>query len=402
MLSPRRPARWLLCGAAASLAIGLMASGVASGAAAADSSATATTARPLPPVIYPKEPVKEATIGARFACVAAPANEPAPPPLPASARLDRIEAGLDHPTALCPEGQEPEARPSYVPKEAAPLPAVSSVTCQDVTDSIPNCIGAAQCPGPPTYPHAHYCHEIEAKDKDVSDIGMIASFNLADPKVPDAKSAPHSITQLWAVEEWGKDGESTLETGWSVSPKQWGDSKPHLFEFHTGDSYGADSCYDACGFHGVRGAPVVAGERIASKGVGTFGVELYKGRWWFYYGGFWYGYIAQNDKSWEKHPIKRFTIAEAGGEISGPSACPAVQMGNGKFGPSATAAAVRKVLLLSAAPKLSSKDRATVLVPTYYYSEGNNGRGGSRYVAGRFDPAAGAFGFGGPGGCNKK
>ncbi len=400
MLNRRHPALWLLCGAAASLVIGLTASGIESGAAVADTSTTTTAARPLPPVTYPREPVAAASVGARFTCVAAPTNEPAPPPLPASAQLDRSEAGLEHPTALCPDGQEPQASPSYAPKEAVQLPAASSETCKRVKDSIPDCIASTQCPGRPTYSGGNYCHEIEAKD--VSDIGMIARFSLADPKVPNAKSEPHSITQLWAIDRWGKNEESTLETGWSVSPRQWGDSKPHLFEFHTGDSYGADSCYDACGLHGVRGAPVVAGERIASSGVGTFAVELYKGKWWFYYGGFWYGYIAQNDKSWKKHPIKKFTLAEAGGEVSGSSGCPAVQMGNGKFGTSTKSAAIKEVLLLNAVPKLSTGDRATALIPSEYYSEGNNGRGGSRYVAGRFYPAVGAFGFGGPGGCNKK
>ncbi len=131
-------------------------------------------------------------------------------------------------------------------------------------------------------------------------------------------------------------------------------------------------------------------------------MELYKRRWWFYYGGYWYGYIGQHNKSWKKHPIKHITVAQAGGEVEGPKRCLAVQMGNDKLGTSARSAAVNQAKLFNKVPKLSTSLPASFLNPTDYYSDFEGGPGGSRYVAGGFMPAVGGFHFGGPGGCNAK
>ena len=221
--------------------------------------------------------------------------------------------------------------------------------------------------------------------------GDFAGLPAYTPSIDPSDPGAHSIGQIWAL----GDTTNTLETGWSVSPNQWGDNNAHLFVFHTGDNYGADSCYDGCGFVGIAGSPVTAGQVIPAGGSdGGYGVLLDGGWWFFYYGGYYYGYIPEYDASWQGNPITTITEAQAGGETSSAlGACPHTQMGTGVLGNRAGSAPVAFDVLIRGNgiffPQL-------YLVPTQYYSQTPSGYA---YDIGGRNPSLGAFTYGGPGGA---
>jgi hypothetical protein len=232
-----------------------------------------------------------------------------------------------------------------------------------------------------------YCHDTE-KELNVNALGLFTSMGQYAPHVSTSDTGGHSISQLWASQGSGSS-LATVETGWIVDPGWWRDGYPHLFEFHTGDDYqdAQHDCYNACGFVGSSGSPIVVGERLPTNGSqAVFGTELYNSNWWLYYGGYWYGYIPQSDTSWNGNPLISVQTAEAGGEVStGLGQCPSTQMGNGTWGHKSGSGTVNWAELLNT-------NGYSYLAPSYYYQEGTK-----LYDLGAEKPAQGGFQYGGPG-----
>jgi hypothetical protein len=323
-----------------------------------------------------------------YRCVPAPANAPTPPPLPPTATHDRAAAGLTNAPPLCPNGEVAIPRGYFGPKQHLD---VTRTTHQRVlpgrgTPPIPTLINGDYCPSYGS--GVWYCHDIE-HESNVSATGMLTSMGQYQPSVGSGDSGGHSISQLWAMQGSGSS-LATVETGWSVGPGQWGDSYPHLFEYHTGDGYktnGTHDCYDACGFVGASGSPVTVGERLPTDGsYAAFGTELSNSNWWLYYGGYWYGYIPVSDSNWLGNPLTAIANAEVGGEVSsGVGQCPHTQMGNGTWGHKNNSDAY-------AFTALDHNGSYSSLVPDYYAEEGTK-----LYDIGGEQPALGTFHYGGPG-----
>jgi len=295
---------------------------------------------------------------------------------------DRQAAHLVHARPLCPAGQVAIPHNVFV-RKGRPQQASSGLPSSSLTpDTAPTT--TTPCQSEVGY---WYCHEVE-DEWGIGEVGLFAGLGTYTPSVNPNDPGAHSIGQIWGL--GGGAGEpSTLETGWSVSPGQWGDDNAHLFVFHTGDDYGADSCYDGCGFVGIPGSPITAGQAIAGGGGdGGWGVLLDGGYWFFYYGGYYYGYIPEYDASWEGHPITSITEAEAGGEVSSVSSCPYTQMGSGVLGNRPGSAPVSFVVLVS------PSGQENYLVPTQYYTDTPSGYD---YDIGGRNPSIGAFTYGGPG-----
>ncbi|XAR67997.1 hypothetical protein NMG60_11002967 [Bertholletia excelsa] len=72
--------------------------------------------------------------------------------------------------------------------------------------------------------------------------GAKASINVWAPRVTD--EFEFSLSQLWVIS--GKFGIdlNTIEAGWQVSPKLYGDNLPRLFIYWTSDSYHTTGCYN--------------------------------------------------------------------------------------------------------------------------------------------------------------
>jgi Neprosin len=209
----------------------------------------------------------------------------------------------------------------------------------------------------------------------------------AQPVVP--AGAAHSLGQLWAISRRGSC-MSDVETGWMVSPQQYGDDQPHLFMYAwdcgVGLGYVGQSSIPWTQYSGVvaPGATLVHGSALH-----MYGVALKAGNWWFDYDGQWVGYIPAS--AWTRMFPAPIDEVRIGGEVASTAPEPCITMGNdGLYGDSAGAALVgdvwtqREAVKTEAALLDYSNDAE--------YSTGGWSRGmpGSR------------FRYGGPGWCGEE
>ncbi|XP_073225363.1 protein neprosin-like isoform X2 [Cicer arietinum] len=72
-------------------------------------------------------------------------------------------------------------------------------------------------------------------------IGAMANINIWNPKVE--RPEDFTTAQMWLKAGNGADFES-IEAGWTVNPKLYGDHNSRLFVYWTRDSYKSSGCFD--------------------------------------------------------------------------------------------------------------------------------------------------------------
>jgi hypothetical protein len=127
----------------------------------------------------------------------------------------------------------------------------------------------------------------------VSNFGGHSFLNVWAPFVNTDRCQIFSLSQQWYIGGTG-DNTQTVECGWEVYPRYYGDDSPHLFTFWTADNYNRAKCRNLdCGaFVQVPGAPIAPGMPLWPVSVidGTqYRIELTYwhslGNWWLYFNG---------------------------------------------------------------------------------------------------------------------
>lgn len=308
---------------------------------------------------------------AGFRCEPAPTNQPTPPPLPSHAADDRTRLGT--PAPICPAQQVAKLKEDATAPGARTTPPVPPINYGPF-DSCPLVAG-----------YAFYCYALESKVVGGTGSNQMYAWIARNRPILGAGDS-HTLTQLWAKSSNGLSGLNDLEMGWTVDPQAPGGnifpSYPHIFVIHFIN--GLYSCYDECSgnYHPVAGAPYAAGEPLLNPDgrIDTFGVYNDGAYWWYYFDGYWIGYIPNS--AWPGG-FTRYSVAQVGGEVSSSThSHPATQMGTGSYGSTSAGGLVQYAAI----------GQGVWLVPDYYQSDGAYG-----YNVGNLNPSVGQFRYGGPG-----
>ncbi|XP_047339660.1 uncharacterized protein LOC124943150 [Impatiens glandulifera] len=129
--------------------------------------------------------------------------------------------------------------------------------------------------------------------------GASAMLSIWKPKVNHDE---FSLAQLWISSGFGAD-LNTIEVGWTVFPKRYGDNEPRFFTFWTRDNYNTTGCYDSdCpGFvqvdFSVKLGQVISPISIVGGQTSGITIMVYKGEnghWWLDVNGVDIGYFPKN------------------------------------------------------------------------------------------------------------
>ncbi|XVF46610.1 hypothetical protein PTKIN_Ptkin03bG0041500 [Pterospermum kingtungense] len=155
-------------------------------------------------------------------------------------------------------------------------------------------------------------------------IGIKGNINLWNPHV----DSPGDITtaQIW-LKAGPEDNFESIEAGWAVNPKLYGDKRTRFFVHWTKDGYKKTGCFDHTCSGFVQTAPEMAlGQAISpvSSGEGLYDTTLgiymdpNSGNWWLHYGnnlviGYW------PVKSLMNYMNGGATLVQWGGEVYSPN-----------------------------------------------------------------------------------
>jgi hypothetical protein len=184
-----------------------------------------------------------------------------------------------------------------------------------------------------------------AVDLETKIFGASVELNVWSPHVDDGED--HSLMELWVVRDAGPASQS-VEAGWMVSWRQYGDGEPHLFTWFTTNNWGdqADNVggYDTS-FKGWQqvddtiypGAVLTEVSRPDDEVPLQLAYQFVDGNWWLWVRDRWIGY----------YPGSLFTEAAAnpslcegttrvafGGEVCTSNPQPTTtrtEMGSGEF-----------------------------------------------------------------------
>ncbi|XP_027921779.1 uncharacterized protein LOC114179583 [Vigna unguiculata] len=169
--------------------------------------------------------------------------------------------------------------------------------------------------------------------------GAKATINVWAPVVDDPTE--FSLSQMWVISgSFGSD-LNTVEAGWQVYPRIFGDRKPRFFIYWTNDSYHRTGCYNLlCPGFVQTNKKIALGAAISpisSYNGGQFDITLLiwkdpkSGNWWLQYGadnliGYWPASLFSNLRY-------HASMIQFGGEIVnlGSSGHTSTQMGSGHF-----------------------------------------------------------------------
>jgi hypothetical protein len=140
---------------------------------------------------------------------------------------------------------------------------------------------------------------IDAEDQACSGISAMAS--VWRPALED-DAMDHSLAEIWVVNSNATPNQS-VEAGWTVSRRQYGDTRPHLFTWYTTNGWVPEQedwtgCYDT-DFSGwvqidrliYPGALIPAEGQIGNyRPVLPIEFRLWNGDWWLRVNGRWIGY----------------------------------------------------------------------------------------------------------------
>jgi hypothetical protein len=162
------------------------------------------------------------------------------------------------------------------------------------------------------------------------------TYTIEDPTVDNSgDEGGHSIDEL-AVQGGPSNGDD-VEMGWSVSPDQWGDTKPHLFVYHWINWN--QTCYNTCAWNQVSSTYYPGMDLTPLVGQNLYiGWVHYNNAWWGWFNDQWLGYI--KDAEWSG-AFTQSTLIQWYGEVATNNGVPPkTQMGNGEFPSNPTAASM--------------------------------------------------------------
>ncbi|XP_010530344.1 PREDICTED: uncharacterized protein LOC104806929 [Tarenaya hassleriana] len=85
------------------------------------------------------------------------------------------------------------------------------------------------------FPGQHFA-TIETKNDGSVYVGAVAEISIQSPHV---KLNQYSKAQIWV-----ENGPTSLQAGWAVHPRIYGDSRPRFTTYWTGDGYKSTGCYN--------------------------------------------------------------------------------------------------------------------------------------------------------------
>lgn len=270
-----------------------------------------------------------------FTCQAATAvNEvPAPPPIwELSGRPLSTEelAYADRIKPLCSAGEVPSpvtngpAAPYVTNMHSSLQAGLGSLGAENERTAVAPSYGGERCEQGGCFWHVQ--DEVRKRA-----IGMEYSTDISEPHVSSFPGA-HSIDQL----NVGAGGENkdfdTIEAGIDVDPTFFGSAQPYFFIYLNNNEYhfGPD-CYD-CDFVPYYETKLMPGDALPpSTAHFRIGVEFWAGKWWFWAGAQWIGYV---EPSFWNDEFTHGEVERDYGEVFDNEAGPSSQMGNGQPGSS--------------------------------------------------------------------
>lgn len=160
------------------------------------------------------------------------------------------------------------------------------------------------------------------------------------PYIQYSNATEHSISQLWGIDETPGGAGSTQELGWRVSFSSYGDLEPHLFVYHFDGGVPTGYGQGLIPYTNVVGNGSVLPHNDTFH---TYGIQRSGDNWWFYYDGYWIGYLPRS--AYSRYWNAGFTRVDAGGEVQSSNSNTCGDMGS--YGPipgtSATAAMWRQL-----------------------------------------------------------
>ncbi|XP_057472373.1 uncharacterized protein LOC130760966 [Actinidia eriantha] len=170
--------------------------------------------------------------------------------------------------------------------------------------------------------------------------GAKASINVWAPRVTDEHE--FSLSQLWVISgTFGRD-LNTIEAGWQVSPKLYGDNYARFFTYWTTDAYQATGCYNLlCSGFVQTNNKIAIGAAISPRSSYSsrqFDIAIMvwndpkHGHWWLEFGpgllvGYWPSFLFT-------HLRNHASMVQFGGEIVNTRSMghhTSTQMGSGHF-----------------------------------------------------------------------
>ncbi|XP_051136760.1 uncharacterized protein LOC127255315 [Andrographis paniculata] len=170
--------------------------------------------------------------------------------------------------------------------------------------------------------------------------GAKASMSVWAPRVMNEYE--FSLSQLWLISGSFGNDLNTIEAGWQVSPKLYGDNYPRFFTYWTTDAYQTTGCYNllCSGFVQINnniaiGAAISPQSSYAGRQF-DIGIMIWKdpkhGHWWLELGsgilvGYWPSFLFT-------HMQKHASMVQFGGEVVNMPTTghhTSTQMGSGHF-----------------------------------------------------------------------
>ncbi len=178
----------------------------------------------------------------------------------------------------------------------------------------------------------YYANSAEQRTAD----GGGMTFLIENPAVDNSGDAGgHSIAEI-AVQGGPNHGHD-VEMGWSVSPDQFGDDKPHLFIYHWINW--TQTCYNTCGWNQYSNTYSPGMDLTPLVGQNVYiGWVHYQNAWWGWFNDQWLGYV--KDSEWSG-AFTQATLIQWYGEVATNNGIPPkTQMGDGQFPSQPTAASM--------------------------------------------------------------
>ncbi|KAI3816696.1 hypothetical protein L1987_16400 [Smallanthus sonchifolius] len=168
--------------------------------------------------------------------------------------------------------------------------------------------------------------------------GTKAALNLWNPRVQESNE--FSLTQTWIAAGTYDSGLNTIEAGWQVYPRMYGDTNTRLFIYWTSDAYQKTGCYNLCsGFIQINNKIAIGGSVSATSQIDgsqhEITILIWKdgkgGDWWMQLDGELIGYWPSSLFSYLRGSASR---VEWGGEVMNSGSQgrhTTTQMGSGQF-----------------------------------------------------------------------
>ncbi|XP_028769949.1 uncharacterized protein LOC114727407 [Neltuma alba] len=170
--------------------------------------------------------------------------------------------------------------------------------------------------------------------------GAKASINVWAPQVTNQDE--FSLSQIWVIAGSFGNDLNTIEAGWQVSPRLYGDNNPRFFTYWTTDAYQVTGCYNLlCSGFVQTNKKIAIGAAISPRSVYNgrqfdIGLMIWKdpkhGHWWLEIGSA--GLVGYWPVNLFSHLRKEAGMVQFGGEIvnSGSKGYhTSTEMGSGNF-----------------------------------------------------------------------